>query len=125
MSSSAVSRALSQSRNSSTSTRYARRVASASAGESRKRSAASRESTNPDSTSARRSLYPFVQCGGMRHGTKVWVALGTVYLIWGSTYLGIELAGETIPPLFAAGIRFTTVGVVLSGWLLARHGTTP
>jgi drug/metabolite transporter (DMT)-like permease len=56
---------------------------------------------------------------------RAWIALWTVYILWGSTYLGIELAGETIPPLFAAGIRFTTVGVVLSGWLLARHGTAP
>ena len=44
--------------------------------------------------------------------------------------LGLDLsrdrvAGETIPPILAAGIRFTTVGVVLIGWLLARHGTTP
>ena len=53
---------------------------------------------------------------------RAWVALWTVYILWGSTYLGIELAGETIPPLFAAGIRFTTVGVVLTGWLLARRG---
>ena len=44
---------------------------------------------------------------------RAWIALWTVYILWGSTYLGIELAGETIPPIFAAGIRFTTVGVVL------------
>ena len=56
---------------------------------------------------------------------RAWIALWTVYILWGSTYLGIELAGETIPPILAAGIRFTTVGVVLVGWLLARHGTTP
>jgi len=42
----------------------------------------------------------------MSHGTRVWIALGTVYVIWGSTYLGIELTGETIPPLFAVGVRF-------------------
>ena len=56
---------------------------------------------------------------------RAWVALWTVYILWGSTYLGIELAGETIPPVFAAGLRFTTVGVVLAGWLLLRHGTAP
>ncbi len=54
---------------------------------------------------------------------RAWVALGSVYVLWGSTYLGIELAGETMPPLLAAGIRFTTVGILLSAWLLARHGT--
>jgi drug/metabolite transporter (DMT)-like permease len=56
---------------------------------------------------------------------RAWLALGTVYVLWGSTYLGIELAGETIPPLLAAGLRFTTVGVVLTGWMLVRHGTAP
>jgi drug/metabolite transporter (DMT)-like permease len=56
---------------------------------------------------------------------RAWVALWTVYILWGSTYLGIELAGETIPPLIAAGLRFTTVGVVLTGWMLVRHGTAP
>ncbi len=55
---------------------------------------------------------------------RAWIALWTVYILWGSTYLGIELAGETIPPIFAAGVRFTTVGVVLCTWLLVRHGTT-
>ena len=54
---------------------------------------------------------------------RAWIALWTVYILWGSTYLGIELAGETIPPVFAAGLRFTTVGVVLSSWMLIRHGT--
>jgi len=56
---------------------------------------------------------------------RAWIALWTVYILWGSTYLGIELAGETIPPVFAAGLRFTTVGVVLSSWMLIRHGTAP
>ena len=56
---------------------------------------------------------------------RAWIALWTVYILWGSTYLGIELAGETIPPIFAAGVRFTTVGVLLCTWLLIRHGTTP
>ena len=54
---------------------------------------------------------------------RAWAALWTVYILWGSTYLGIEFAGETIPPLFAAGLRFTAVGVVLTVWLLVRRGT--
>ena len=38
---------------------------------------------------------------------RAWIALWTVYILWGSTYLGIELAGETIPPLLppASGSR--------------------
>ncbi len=57
--------------------------------------------------------------------SRAWLALWTVYIVWGSTYLGIELAGETIPPLFAAGLRFTAVGILLTSWMLIRHGTTP
>ena len=33
----------------------------------------------------------------------VWAALLVVYVVWGSTYLGIKIAVETIPPLLAAG----------------------
>jgi drug/metabolite transporter (DMT)-like permease len=52
----------------------------------------------------------------------VWVALATVYLIWGSTYLGIELAGETIPPLFAVGTRFVAAGLLMGGFTVWRRG---
>ena len=58
----------------------------------------------------------------MSHGARVWVALGTVYLIWGSTYLGIELAGETIPPLFAVSTRFVAAGLLLAGFTVWRRG---
>jgi drug/metabolite transporter (DMT)-like permease len=53
---------------------------------------------------------------------RAWLALWAVYVIWGSTYLGIELAGETIPPVFAAGLRFLLAGGLMSGWVLLRHG---
>jgi drug/metabolite transporter (DMT)-like permease len=58
----------------------------------------------------------------VNHKTKVWIALGTVYLIWGSTYLGIKYAGETIPPLFAAGTRFVAAGLLMAGFTAARRG---
>jgi drug/metabolite transporter (DMT)-like permease len=55
---------------------------------------------------------------------KVWTALVTVYIIWGSTYLGIAYAGETIPPLFAASTRFITAGTLMSIVVLyVRRGT--
>jgi drug/metabolite transporter (DMT)-like permease len=55
---------------------------------------------------------------------KVWTALVTVYVIWGSTYLGIAYAGETIAPLFAASTRFITAGALMTiVVLLARRGT--
>jgi drug/metabolite transporter (DMT)-like permease len=54
---------------------------------------------------------------------KVWTALITVYVIWGSTYLGIAIAGETIAPLFAASTRFITAGALMVGIVLLRRGT--
>jgi drug/metabolite transporter (DMT)-like permease len=54
---------------------------------------------------------------------KVWTALVTVYVIWGSTYLGIALAGETIPPLFAASTRFITAGALMAGVVVLRGGS--
>jgi drug/metabolite transporter (DMT)-like permease len=53
---------------------------------------------------------------------RAWLALWAVYVIWGSTYLGIEFAGETIPPVFAAGVRFILAGVLMAGWVLLRNG---
>lgn len=58
----------------------------------------------------------------MSHGTRVRVALATVYLIWGSTYLGIELAGETIPPLFAVAVRFVAAAALMLGFTIWRRG---
>jgi drug/metabolite transporter (DMT)-like permease len=57
------------------------------------------------------------------HGARVWTALVTVYVIWGSTYLGIYYAGHTIPPLFAASTRFITAGSLMAGVVLLRGGT--
>jgi drug/metabolite transporter (DMT)-like permease len=56
------------------------------------------------------------------HRAQVWVALWIVYIVWGSTYLGIELAGETIPAVFGAGVRFTLVGLIVFGLVLWRRG---
>ena len=58
----------------------------------------------------------------MSHRTRVWIALSTVYVIWGSTYLGIEMAGETIPPLFAVGTRFLAAGLLMSAYTAWRRG---
>lgn len=48
--------------------------------------------------------------------TKIWIALLALYIVWGSTYLGIKVAIETIPPFFHAGIRFLVSGVILVIW---------
>src|SRR2546423_15470071 len=57
------------------------------------------------------------------HKAKVWIALWTVYIVWGSTYLGIELASETIPPFYAAGTRFLIAGTLMLGIVAWRRGT--
>ncbi len=51
---------------------------------------------------------------------KVGLAFAAIYLIWGSTYLAIRFAVETIPPLVAAGVRHTIAGTVLLAWACAR-----
>jgi drug/metabolite transporter (DMT)-like permease len=51
---------------------------------------------------------------------KLALAFAAIYLVWGSTYLAIRYAVETIPPLVAAGIRHTIAGGVLLVWACAR-----
>ena len=43
----------------------------------------------------------------------VWLALGSIYLIWGSTYLAIRVMVETVPPLLGAGVRVLIAGAIL------------
>jgi drug/metabolite transporter (DMT)-like permease len=41
------------------------------------------------------------------------LAFGLVYLFWGSTYLGIDIAVQTIPPALMCAVRFSIAGVVM------------
>ena len=54
----------------------------------------------------------------------VLAAFAAIYLIWGSTYLAIKYAVETVPPFFMTGARFLIAGSVLYAWsiLRARRG---
>src|SRR4030042_4226712 len=47
---------------------------------------------------------------------RAWVALIAIYIVWGSTYLAIRFAIETIPPFISAGIRFLVSGAILYTW---------
>src|SRR5271156_3235754 len=47
---------------------------------------------------------------------KMALAFVAIYIIWGSTYLAIRYAVETIPPLVAAGIRHTIAGGIMLAW---------
>ena len=48
--------------------------------------------------------------------TKVWIALLALYIVWGSTYLAIRFAVETIPPFMHASLRFLISGAILYAW---------
>ena len=52
----------------------------------------------------------------------IWIALVTVYLVWGSTYLAIRVVVDTAPPLLAMGARFLAAGLLLATFLLLRRG---
>jgi len=45
--------------------------------------------------------------------SRVIIAFAALYLIWGSTFLGIRFAIETIPPLLMAGARFVAAGLIM------------
>ena len=51
-----------------------------------------------------------------------WPALATLYILWGSTYLGVAIMVETFTPLLASGIRFFLAAAVLAGFLVIKHG---
>ncbi|MGA5700529.1 EamA family transporter [Peterkaempfera bronchialis] len=52
----------------------------------------------------------------------VWGALAIVYVVWGSTYLGIRIAVETMPPFLSAAARFLVAGALLAGLVAWRQG---
>ena len=56
---------------------------------------------------------------------KIALALGTVYILWGSTYLAIRFAIETLPPFWMAAARFLTSGVLLYAWARWRGAPRP
>jgi drug/metabolite transporter (DMT)-like permease/GNAT superfamily N-acetyltransferase len=55
-------------------------------------------------------------------GWLVWLALGIVYVIWGSTYLAIRVMVETVPPMLGAGVRFVLAGAIFYAVLRLRRG---
>jgi drug/metabolite transporter (DMT)-like permease len=68
------------------------------------------------------------QSGARRGDPHTWRLIGAysaVYLIWGSTYLGIRFAIETIPPLLMIGFRNFLAGALLYGWMRFRGAPAP
>jgi drug/metabolite transporter (DMT)-like permease len=56
---------------------------------------------------------------------KLIAAFAAVYVIWGSTYLAIHFAIETLPPFMMAGVRFLTAGGILYLWARLRGAPRP
>ncbi|MES1245142.1 MAG: EamA family transporter [Acidobacteriota bacterium] len=56
---------------------------------------------------------------------RVVLAMGAVYVIWGSTYLAIRFALETLPPFGLAGARFVISGLLAYGWARWRGAPRP
>jgi len=56
---------------------------------------------------------------------QIALALGAVYVLWGSTYLAIAVAIRTIPALLMAGARYLTAGALLYGWARWRGAGRP
>lgn len=60
-----------------------------------------------------------------RQDIKVIGAFAAVYIIWGSTYLAIRFAIQTLPPFFMAGARFIVAGAILYAWARWRGAEKP
>ena len=60
-----------------------------------------------------------------RHAFLVTLNFAAVYILWGSTYLGIRAALRTLPPALMAGSRFTLAGLILLGFLLLKRVPLP
>lgn len=53
------------------------------------------------------------------------LAFLAIYILWGTTFLAIRIAVHEVPPLFAAGVRFFTAGVLLYGFMRLRGTARP
>jgi drug/metabolite transporter (DMT)-like permease len=64
---------------------------------------------------------------GRKHATRAQIiaAFASIYLIWGSTYLAIRYADETIPPFLMGGVRFLISGAMLYAWARYRGAPRP
>jgi drug/metabolite transporter (DMT)-like permease len=54
---------------------------------------------------------------------QVWLALGIVYVVWGSTYLAIRVVVQTMPPLLSAGVRHVIAAAIILVLLAVFRGT--
>src|SRR2546423_431669 len=57
--------------------------------------------------------------------TAILLAFAAVYVVWGSTYLAMRVAVETLPPFLMAGTRFTAAGMIAYVWARWRGAPRP
>ncbi|HEX2046040.1 MAG TPA: EamA family transporter [Gaiellaceae bacterium] len=55
-----------------------------------------------------------------RPGGRVWLALVTIYVLWGSTFMAVTIAVRDLPPLLSMAIRHLAAGAILLAWALPR-----
>ena len=63
---------------------------------------------------------PYQSATRRTYSIQLALAFAAIYLVWGSTYLAIRYAVETIPPLVTAGVRHSIAGGILFAWAWAR-----
>lgn len=56
---------------------------------------------------------------------RAWLALATICIVWGTTYLAIKVALETVPPFVMGGLRYLSGGAILATLLVARGHRLP
>jgi len=55
-----------------------------------------------------------------RYPARVWLALLTIYLVWGSTFIALAITVRDLPPLLSMAIRHLIAGALLLAWALPR-----
>ncbi len=77
---------------------------------------------------ARFAWFGRLGAGVRQHRVRVVLALAIVYVVWGSTYIAIDVAMTTIPPMLLMAVRFAIAGGLLYLWASRRgdrHGDRP
>ena len=55
-----------------------------------------------------------------RYPARVWLALVTIYVVWGSTFIALAIVVRDLPPLLSLAIRHLLAGALLLAWALPR-----
>src|ERR1700727_2246824 len=63
--------------------------------------------------------------GRRSYRIRLFLSFFAIYILWGTTFFAIRIAVEELPPLFAAGARFFTAGVLLYAFMRAKGEAAP